>query len=100
MSDVQKADSSINKKSIAGSNNTGDSDLVEVVFTVQPDGKVKMLPVKTAIQDINNIEITSGLKANEQVITGPYDVVSKTLKNGDKVKVVSKDELVQSFAKK
>ena len=99
-SDVQKGDSTINKKSITGANNTGDSDLVEVVFAVQPDGKVKILPVKTAIQDINNIEVTSGLKSNEQVITGPYDVVSKSIKSGDKVKVVSKDELMQGFVKK
>jgi HlyD family secretion protein len=99
-SDVQKGDSTLNKKSIAGASNNGDSDLVEVVFAVQPNGTVKILPVKTAIQDINNIEITSGLKSNEQVLTGPYDVVSKTIKSGDKVKVVSKDELMQGFVKK
>jgi len=97
--DVHNADSTANKKSIVA-NNSGDSDLIEVVFTLQPDSKVKMIPVKTSIQDINNIEIKSGLKPNEQVITGPYDVVSKSLKNGDKVKLVSKDQLVQSFAKK
>ncbi len=98
MSDVKKADSA-NAKSFA-SDNTGDSDLAEVVFAVQPDGKVKLRPVKTSIQDINDIEITSGLKNGEQVVTGPYDIVSKTLKDGDKVKVVSKDELVQGFQKK
>lgn len=100
LADVKNSDTSKNKKPIVASSNTGDSDLVEVVFTVQPDGKVKMIPVQTSIQDINNIEITSGLKPNEQVITGPYDVVSKNLKDGDKVKVVSKDELVQGFVKK
>ena len=98
MSDVKKADST-NAKLFA-LDNTGDSDLAEVVFAVQPDGKVKLEPVKTSIQDINDIEITTGLKAGEQVVTGPYDIVSKTLKNGDKVKVVSKDELVQGFQKK
>jgi HlyD family secretion protein len=99
--DVHKGDTSKNKNSAAAAtNNAGDSDLVEVVFTVQPDGKVKMAPVKTSIQDINNIEITSGLKPGEQVITGPYDVVSKSMKDGDKIKVVAKDELVQGFEKK
>ena len=97
LADVRKSDST-NKKPIVS--NTGDSDLVEVVFTVQPDGKVKLIPVSTSIQDINNIEITSGLKVNEQVITGPYDIISKMLKQGDKVKVVSKDQLVNSFTKK
>jgi len=101
MSDIKKADTSKNEKPIVvAGNNGGDSDLIEVVFVVQPDGKVKLVPVQTSIQDINNIEVTSGLKADEQVVTGPYDIVSKTMKNGDKVKVVSKDELVKGFAKK
>lgn len=100
LSDVKNSDTSKNKKPIITNNASEDSDLVEVVFTVQPDGKVKLIPVKTSIQDINNIEITNGLKPDEQVVTGPYDIVSKMIKNGDKVKVVSKDELVKEFAKK
>ena len=74
-------------------NDNGDNDLDIVVFVLQPDGKVKKQKVKTDIQDINYIEITDGLKEGQQVITGPYDVVSKTLKDGDKVKVVSKNQL-------
>ena len=68
-------------------------DLDEVVFILGADGKVKKQKVKTGIQDINNIEITDGLKEGDEVVTGPYDVVSKTLKEGDKVKVVPKSEL-------
>ena len=69
------------------------NDLDEVVFIVQPDGTVKKQIVKTGIQDINDIEITAGLKEGDEVVTGPYDVVSKTLKDKDKVKVVPKSEL-------
>jgi HlyD family secretion protein len=47
--------------------------------------------VKTDIQDINYIEVTDGLKEGDQVITGPYSTVSKTLKGGLRVKVVPKD---------
>ena len=43
--------------------------------------------VKTGIQDDSNIEITSGLEEGEEVIVGPYNVVTKTLKNDDKVQV-------------
>lgn len=101
LKDIQKNDTSKNKKpAIAVNGSSDDSDLVEAVFTVQPDGKVKLVPVRTSIQDINNIEVTSGLKADEQVVTGPYDVVSKSLKDGDKVKVVTKDQLLQTFEKK
>lgn len=73
--------------------NYGDSDLDEVVFILQADGTVKKEIVKTGIQDINSIEVLDGLKGGDEVITGPYDVVSKTLKSKDKVKVVSKSDL-------
>src|SRR6185437_10163856 len=95
----EKNDSTRNKMSgSAGSqtdfvNNSGDNGLDIVVFVVQPDGKVKKQKVKTDIQDINYIEITDGLKEGDEVVTGPYDVVSKTLKDGDKVKVVPKNSL-------
>jgi HlyD family secretion protein len=74
-------------------NTTNVDDLDIVVFIVQPDATVKMQKVKTDIQDINYIEITDGLKEGDEVVTGPYDVVSKTLKSGDKVKVVPKNEI-------
>ena len=68
-------------------------DLEVVVFLLGKDGSVSKAKVKTSIQDINYIEITEGLKENDEVITGPYDIVSKTLKEKDKVKVVDKKEL-------
>jgi HlyD family secretion protein len=70
-------------------------DLEVVVFLVDKDGLVKKVKVKTAIQDINNIEITEGLNEGDNVITGPYDVVSKLLKVKDKVKVVDKKDLFE-----
>ncbi len=72
-----------------------DDDLDIIVFVKNEDNTVKKVKVSTGIQDINNIEITSGLKAGEEVITGPYDVVSKSLKPGDKVKVVDKSALFE-----
>ena len=69
------------------------TDLDEVVFILQPDKKVKKVVVKTDIQDINNIEITSGLKEGDMVITGPYGTISKILKDGAVVNVVDKDKL-------
>ena len=68
-------------------------DLEVVVFLLNKDGSVSKKKVKTSIQDINYIEVTEGLKENDEVITGPYDIVSKTLKEKDKVKVVDKKEL-------
>src|SRR5438552_7924332 len=53
------------------SNTAVNSDeLEEVVFILQKDGKVKKTIVKTGIQDINYIEILSGLNAGDEVETG------------------------------
>lgn len=71
-----------------------DDDVMEVVFVLQKDNKVKMVKVKTDIQDLNYIEI-SGVKVGDEVITGPYSTVSKTLKNGTLVKVTTKDKLFE-----
>jgi HlyD family secretion protein len=68
-------------------------ELEEVAFILLPDGKVKKTVVKTGVQDINYIEILSGLKEGEEVITAPYAAVSKDLKDGMKVTVVPKDKL-------
>lgn len=61
----------------------------ECVF-VNVGGKAKLRVVKTGIQDDTNIEIVSGLKEGDEIITGPYNIVSKTLKPGDAVEVKDK----------
>ena len=70
-------------------------ELEEVVFTLQKDGTVKRVKVKSDIQDLNNIEILDGLKEGDEVIVGPYSTVSKILRSGMKVKVVKKEELFE-----
>ena len=70
-------------------------ELEELVFVVQKDGKVKRVKVKTAVQDINYIEIKEGLAEGDEVVTGPFNAISKTLKDGTAVKVVSKDKLFE-----
>ena len=91
-SDKKNANNNDDVTDITGNSGNG-NDLDEIVFKIQADGAVVKQIVKTGIQDINYIEITEGLKEGEQVVTGPYDVVSKTLKPKDKVKVVAKNEL-------
>ena len=78
-----------------------EDDIEEVVFVLQADKiTVKKVKVRTDIQDINYIEILGGLKAGEEVVTAPYNLVSKTLKDGDKVKVVPKEQLFESTTDK
>jgi HlyD family secretion protein len=70
-----------------------------VVFVLQKDNRVKKVKVKTDIQDLNFIEIVSGIAAGDQVITGPYNTVSKLIKDSSLVKVVSKDKLFEDKKK-
>ena len=56
----------------------------ECVF-VKVGNKAKIRIIKTGIQDDTNIEVLSGLKKGDVVITGPYTTVSKDLNSGDKV---------------
>jgi HlyD family secretion protein len=70
-------------------------ELEEVVFVLQPDNTVKKFVVKSGIQDINYIEIREGLKGGEKVVVGPYNAISKTLKDGMKVVVVPKEKLFE-----
>jgi HlyD family secretion protein len=72
-----------------------DDELEEVVFVLQKEGTVKKVVVKSGIQDINYIEVLSGLNAGDEVVIGPYNAISKTLKDGAKVNVVPKDKLFE-----
>jgi HlyD family secretion protein len=61
---------------------------LECVF-VKVGDKAKIRIIKTGIQDDTNIEVLSGLKKGDVVITGPYTTVSKDLNSGDKVFIES-----------
>ena len=52
--------------------------------------------VETGIQDNDYIEITKGVSDNEVIVCGPYSAVSKSLKDGNKVKVVKKGDLYKN----
>jgi HlyD family secretion protein len=64
----------------------------KVVVFINENGVAKMVEVKTGISDFDNIEITSGVAENAEIVTGPFLVVSKRLKEGDKIKQAVKPE--------
>lgn len=65
---------------------------IECVFVIK-DGKVKLTPVKTGIQDNNYIEIREGLKSGDEVVSSPFSAIAKMLNDNDGVEVVRKDQL-------
>ena len=75
-------------------NNDALIKIEECVFVYDAaEGKVKLVKVKTGIQDNNYIEFISGIKAGDEVISAPYSAIAKELKDNDKVNKVDKSEL-------
>lgn len=73
-----------------------EEDLEVVAFILSKDGKVKKTIVATGIQDINHIEVVSGLQEGDEVVTGPYEIVSKKLENDLPVKKTDRKDLFES----
>lgn len=61
----------------------------KVVFVVK-DGVVKQVEVETGISSDTEWEIKSGLEEDTEIVSGPYRVLSKQLKDGDEVEVEKK----------
>jgi HlyD family secretion protein len=60
--------------------------LSKVVF-LKDGGKAKMVKVTTGIADDTSMEIKSGIKPGDEVISGTYSAISRKLKDGAKVKI-------------
>jgi HlyD family secretion protein len=71
----------------------------KIVVFVSEKGVAKRVEVKTGISDYDNIEILSGLSDSAQVVTGPFLIVSKRLKEGDKIKQAPKVDEKKAPAK-
>lgn len=66
-----------------GDDNTDQKeDLKEVVFRCESD-TLQQVQVLTGIQDDTYIQIVEGLNKEDEVVSGPYSVVSRQLKQGD-----------------
>ena len=84
--ELQQAQQKAKKRSKKTKKYKREDDLVEVVFVVE-DGIAHIRPVKLGISDDNYYEVLSGLEEGEEVVTGPFRVLTKVLKDGDRVKV-------------
>jgi len=63
-----------------------DDKPVKVVFVVK-DKAVRQVAVETGISSDTEIEILKGLSDGDEVVSGSYRILSKQLKDGDKVAV-------------
>jgi HlyD family secretion protein len=77
---------------------TAEDKKVEVVF-VYKNNKVYKQPVKTGIQDSENIEIVEGLKAGDEIVVAPFNAINKLLNDSSSVKKVDEKELFKVVKK-
>jgi len=77
-----------------------DDELNEVVFIVNEENKAAFIKVKTGIQDNNFIQILEGVEEDDEIITAPYNAISKKLKTDAVVEVVDKKDLYKNDKKK
>jgi HlyD family secretion protein len=61
-------------------------ELQRVAFLKEGD-LVRLVPVETGIADNNFIEIRSGIKEGDEIVSGTYTAISKELKDRSKIKV-------------
>ncbi len=88
-----RGDSVINKSSLDSLNLAENSDETHELVFVYDNGVVKQQLVKTGILDNTYIEITDGLKEDQEVVVSPYNAISKKLEDGMAVNKVDKDKL-------
>lgn len=72
--------------------NKNSNDIKEFVW-VYEGGKVKQVRVKTGIQDDTYIEVLSGLKQGQEVVSAPFSAITQKLKDKAVVEKVDKSKL-------
>jgi HlyD family secretion protein len=84
-----KADNSaeVEIERLAKQNEKEEREKLEKVVFLKDGGKAKMVRVATGIADDADIEIKSGIKAGDEVISGSYSAISRKLKDGAKVEM-------------
>ena len=106
---VMRTDTTSSRKKLIDEKSNGDDETTdapviknekryECVF-VKVDNKVKLRIISTGIQDDTYIEVLSGLKSGETIVTGPYTTVTKDLNPDDEVFVKSKEEIAKDKKK-
>jgi HlyD family secretion protein len=73
-----------------------DKTIKQYVYLYAANGTVKRAEVTTGIQNDQYIIVKSGLKAGQEVVTGPYSAIQNKLKDGMAVEKTTKDQLFAS----
>ena len=98
---LDKATKSNTIESIEGESNESDpppallkvqeQDIRKVVFVIE-DGVAVRKEVETGISDNANIQISQGLDVGQEIVVGSYRILSRTLKNNDKIMIAKEGD--------
>ncbi len=75
------------------------NESLEQVFVIKEDNSVEIRTITTGIQDLTNIQVVTGLQEGDNIVTGPFSAISKTLKRDSKVKIVTEEMLSKPISK-
>jgi len=64
-----------------------DRDSLRRVVFVVDNGVAKLVDVKTGIADTTHMQITAGIEVGQQVVSGSYATITRTLKDGMAVQI-------------
>jgi HlyD family secretion protein len=64
-----------------------DREMLQRVVFMKTGETAKMVPVETGIGDTMHMEIKSGVKAGDEVVSGPFSVITRSLKDGSKIRI-------------
>lgn len=64
-----------------------DRNALQRVIYVRNGDTVKQVPVETGVADLTHMEIVTGIQEGDEVVSGSFSVITRTLKDGMKVRV-------------
>ena len=96
-SDTETADSDSTSQSdetteaLRTNRSSQEEDFRKVVF-LNDNGVAKRVEVETGISDNTHIQVLSGVREGEEIVTGNYRILSRELQKDDKIKVNNNSE--------
>ena len=96
-SDTETADSDSTSQSdetpeaLRTNRSSQEEDFRKVVF-LNDNGVAKRVEVETGISDNTHIQVLSGVREGEEIVTGNYRILSRELQKGDQIKVNNNSE--------
>jgi HlyD family secretion protein len=98
--DDKKATTDVTSKASDDTKKAKINTEVKTYVFIYEAGKVKQVAVTTGIQDDTYIQVLTGLKAGDEVVSAPFEAISKTLKDKMDVEKVDKAKLFSGDTKK